>query len=96
MTKPMPAGLDQQGRYLTRAVNWPDTMPTDYGSADALGDDQADRHSAWGAIDECAAPEGGRFRQPSHTVSDAPGLIASLMWPLGAVAAIAAAAVWMH
>lgn len=35
----MPSGLDQQGRYLTRAVRserWADTVATDYGSADAL------------------------------------------------------------
>ena len=75
---------------------FPHTVPTDYGSADALGDDQALRHSAWGAIDECAAPEGGRHREPSRTMRDAPGLLASLLWPLGVVGAIAAAAVWLR
>lgn len=98
--RPMPAGLDQQGRRATRGfgarAEFVDTMPTDYGSADALGDDQAERHSAWGAIDESAAPEGGRHREPSRTESDAPGLLASLLWPLGVVSAIAAAAVWLR
>ena len=93
----LPAGCDQQGRETPRAVHnrWHETIPTDYGSADALGDDQAERHSAWGAISECAI-EGGRHREPSRTVSGGPGLLASLMWPIGAVAAIAAAAVLMH
>lgn len=91
------AGCDQQGRFITRrhpgAVYepWRDTVPTDYGSADALGDDQAERHSAWGAIDESAAPAGGKHREPSRTMRDAPGLLASLLWPLGVVASVAAA-----
>lgn len=91
--RPLPAGADQQGRYLTRAVRserWADTVATDYGSADALGDDQAQRHSAWGAIDESAAPEGGRHRGPSRTVSEGPGLLAVLLWAVVAVAAVAA------
>lgn len=41
------------------------------GSADALGDDQAARHSNWGALSECA-PESGKHREPSKTVSDSP------------------------
>ena len=98
--RPMPAGLDQQGRRAVRAFghqrDFVDTIATGPGSADALGDDQAERHSAWGAIDESAAPEGGRHREPSRTESDAPGLLASLLWPLGVVAAIAAAAVWLR
>ena len=97
--RPQPVGLDQQGRFVTRACRaerWADTIATDYGSADALGDDQAQRHSAWGAVDECAAPEGGKHREPSRTVGAGPGLLASLLWPLGVVAAIAAAAVWLR
>jgi len=97
--RPQPVGLDQQGRFVTRACRaerWADTIATDYGSADALGDDQAQRHSAWGAVDECAAPEGGKHREPSRTVSEGPGLLASLLWPLGVVAAITAAAVWLR
>jgi len=99
--RPLPAGGDQQRRRIARSTGhgteqWPDTIATDYGGADALGDDQAQRHSAWGAIDECAAPEGGKHREPSRTVSEGPGLLASLLWPLGVVAAIAAAAVWLR
>ena len=91
--RPLPAGCDDQGRHETREFGrapWHDTVATDYGSADALGDDQAQRHSAWGAIDESAAPEGGRHREPSRTMRDAPGLLASLLWPLGVVASVAA------
>jgi hypothetical protein len=33
------------------------------GSADALGDDHAERHSRWGSLPECA-PEGGEHRKP--------------------------------
>ena len=91
--RPQPVGLDQQGRFVTRACRaerWADTIATDYGSADALGDDQAQRHSAWGAVDESAAPEGGKHREPSKTMRDAPGLLAVLLWALVAVAAVAA------
>lgn len=88
--------LNTHRPMLASAERWADTIATDYGSADALGDDQAERHSAWGAIDESAAPEGGRHREPSRAVSDAPGLLASLLWPLGVVGAIAAAAVWLR
>ena len=97
--RPMPAGLDQQGRRATRGfgarAEFVDTMPTDYGSADALGDDQAERHSAWGAIDETAV-EGGVHREPGGTFCELPSLLASLLWPLGVVSAIAAAAVWLR
>ena len=35
--KPLAAGLDQQGRYVTRQRHpWPDTVPTDFGAACAL------------------------------------------------------------
>lgn len=61
------AGLDQQGRYPTRSrAPWHDTVATNFGSADALGDDQAERHSGWGALQECAV-EGGRHREPTST-----------------------------
>lgn len=66
--RPMPAGLDQQGRRAVRGfgsrAEFVDTVATDYGSADALGDDRAERYSARGAIDECAAPEGGTHADP--------------------------------
>jgi len=35
---------------------------------DPLGDDQAERHSAWGSLPDCAE-EGGEFREPSQTYS---------------------------
>lgn len=66
--RPLPAGCDQQGRHLTR------------GSADPLGEDCAERHSAWGHLPDCAA-EGGQFREPSGTVR--PGLLARLLRRLG-------------
>lgn len=62
-----PAGLDQQGRRATRGFGrspgFVDTVSTDFGSADPLGDDQAERTSAWGALQECA-PEGGKHAEP--------------------------------
>jgi len=36
------------------------------GNADPVGDDQAERHSSWGALQECA-PEGGKHRDPVAT-----------------------------
>ena len=36
--------------------------------ADPLGDDQAERTSAWGALEECAT-EGGKHREPTDTGS---------------------------
>ena len=55
---------------------WPDTMPVvraaepeaKRGCADPIGDDQAERCSAWGALDECAAVEGGVFAGPAPSV----------------------------
>jgi len=98
--RPMPAGCSQQQRYPERSVGngteqWPDTIATDFGSADAVGDDQAQRHSGWGALDETAAVEGGMHREPSRTFSEAPGLLASLLWPLAVVAVVATVAVFL-
>jgi len=98
--KLLPSGCDQQRRYATRAERfeqWPDTIATNWGSADVVGDDQAERSSNWGAIDETAAPEGGRHREPSKAVrDDGSGLLASLLWPLGVVLAIASAALYLR
>lgn len=95
----MPAGLDEQGRRAVRGfghgADFADTIATGPGSADALGDDQAQRHSGWGALDESAAVEGGVHREPSRTFSEAPGLLASLLWPLAVVAAVAAVAIFL-
>lgn len=49
---------------------WPDTIATGPGSADPLGDDQAERHSGWGMFSDSAAPEGGKHREPSKTARD--------------------------
>lgn len=91
--KLMPAGLDQQGRCATR--EWPpfaDTVAM-HGSADAIGDDQAERSSGWGALDECAAPEGGMHREPVDTAeSSLLRLLRLLLWPVVAVASVAAVA----
>lgn len=95
-----PAGCDQQGRYTTRAERfeqWPDTIATNWGSADAVGDDQAERSSNWGALDECAAPEGGQYREPTKSADPGPGLLAVLLLAVVAVACIAGlAAVLPH
>lgn len=102
LTRPaklLPIGCGQQRRYATRAERfeqWPDTIATNWGSADAVGDDQAERSSNWGAIDESAAPEGGRHREPSKTTQAGSGLLASLLWPLGVVLAIASAALYLR
>jgi len=94
----MPAGLDQQGRRAVRAFghqrDFVDTIATGPGSADALGDDQAERHSAWGAIDETAV-EGGVHREPGGTFCELPSLLASLLWPLAAVSAVALLAIFL-
>lgn len=69
-----PAGLDQQGRRAVRGFgrrsDFEDTVATGPGSADALGDDQAERHSGWGMLSDSAAPDGGKHREPSKTARD--------------------------
>ena len=47
-------------------------------------------------IAQFCAPEGGEHRNPVASADESPGLLATLLWPLGVVCAIAAAAVWMH
>lgn len=95
----MPAGLDEQGRRATRGfghhADFADTIATGHGSADALGDDQAQRHSGWGALDESAAVDGGKHREPTGTFEELPGLLRSLLWPLAVVAAVAVVAVFL-
>lgn len=47
-------------------------------------------------LDE-AAPEGGQHREPSKTINgDEVGVLGSLLWPLGVVAALAALAVLLR
>lgn len=93
MAKLLPAGCDQQGRCATRAwPPFPDTVATGCGSADAIGDDQAERSSGWGALDECSAVEGGQHREPGPAPSES-SVLRLLLWPLAVVAAFAALAV---
>lgn len=46
-----------------------DTVPTAPGAFDPLGDDQAERHSGWGALSECAAAESGAHHDAAPTTS---------------------------
>lgn len=65
------APLEEARRTRPAAVGqWPDTIATGPGSADPLGDDQAERHSGWGMFSDSAAPEGGKHREPSKTARD--------------------------
>lgn len=48
--------------------NQGDGCPARTNGADPLGDDHAERHSAWGALEECAT-EGGKHREPTDTGS---------------------------
>lgn len=73
---------------------WPefvDTMATGPGSADALGDDQAERSSNWGALDESAAVEGGMHRRPAAAETET-SLLRLLLWPLAVIVAAATVA----
>lgn len=70
---------------------WPefaDTVATGQGSADALGDDQAERTSNWGALDETSAIEGGIWRRPAPAETER-SLLRLLLWPVVAIAAAA-------
>lgn len=71
---------------------WPeftDTVATGQGSADALGDDQAERASSnWGALDETAAVEGGIYRRPVPAETER-SLLRLLLWPVVVIAAAA-------
>lgn len=53
-----------QGRFCNAAA--PAT-----GSADPLGDDHAERHSAWGGLEECAQ-ECAKHREPTNTLLPKP------------------------
>lgn len=95
MAKLLPAGGDQQGRCATRAwPPFPDTVATGRGSADAIGDDQAERASGWGALDECAAVEGGQHREPVPAPSES-SVLPLLLWPLAVISAIALLAIFL-
>lgn len=95
--KPLAASRARQTHQATRAdrfEQWPDTIATNWGSADAIGDDQAERSSSWGAIDETAAPEGGVHREPGRAKrSSTPSAGRLLAISVLCVAAIAAWAV---
>lgn len=75
------------GLHRVSVDNWPDTVPTDYGSADCLGDDHAERHSAWGWLPDCA-PEGGKHREPSATIRESPSVGWVLAVGLGCLAIV--------
>ncbi|MDT7835000.1 hypothetical protein [Aquabacterium sp. OR-4] len=73
------------------APEWPefiDTVATGQGGADALGDDQAERSSNWGALDETAAVEGGIYRRPVPAETER-SLLRLLLWPVVVIAAAA-------
>lgn len=44
------------------------------GSADAIGDDQAERHSGWGYLPDCA-PEGGQIHPAQPATYQRPSLL---------------------
>lgn len=77
--------------------SWPgfaDTVAIGPGSGDPIGDDQCQRISDWGALDESAAVEGGRYRRPAAAPSET-SVLRLLLWPLvfvGLIAALAALA----
>lgn len=76
-----------QGRFCNAAA--PAT-----GSADPLGDDHAERHSAWGGLKECA-PECAQHADPVATATHRPALglaLVLLAWPT--VAAIVGVVAW--
>ena len=65
------SSLDQHGRRETRmhrVAVWPDSQAAEESGADPVCDDQAERHSAWGSLPECAA-EGGKHREPVATAA---------------------------
>jgi len=79
-----------QGRFCNAAA--PAT-----GSADPLGDDHAERHSAWGGLKECA-PECAKHAEPAPTKKPDRGPLLGVIliltgWPL--VAALVAVAVFI-
>lgn len=79
----LPAGDDFPERHMA-------------GSADPLGDDQAERTSAWGALEECA-PEGGKFYEPGATCrGDEAGVLAWLAWPLAVIFTLACLAIYLR
>lgn len=65
---PCTGNCDQGDKCPARA-GFAETEPAYRGSADALGDDQAERHSGWGALSECAV-EGGRHSGPKSALQD--------------------------
>lgn len=72
---------------------WPpfaDTVATGPGGGDPVGDDQCQRTSDWGGLDECAQ-EGGIYREPVAAPSET-SVLKLLLWPLGLIGCIAAAA----
>ena len=74
------------GRHLIHEAT-PAFAPTDpefmdteplTGSSDALGDDNAERHSGWGYLPECA-PECGQIHPSQPSTVHRPGLLQRLL-----------------
>lgn len=76
---------------VTRWPEFPDTVAIGPGSGDPIGDDQCQRSSDWGGLDECAQ-EGGIYRDPVDAPSET-SVLRLLLWPLCLIGCIAAAAV---
>ena len=75
----LPAGDDFPERHMA-------------GSADPLGDDQAERTSAWGALEECA-PECAKHREPTDTLLPKPDDWFTVLLGVACVLAVALCAV---
>lgn len=56
--------------------------------ADPLGDDQAERHSAWGGLDECAQ-ECAKHREPANTLMPKPDDWFTVLLGVACVAVVA-------
>lgn len=62
------------------------------GNADPLGDDQAERHSAWGGLEECAQ-ECAKHHEPTDTLLPKPDDWFTVLLGVACVLAVALCAV---
>lgn len=61
----------QTRRFISTGAGtaqWPDTIATC--SADVIGDEQAQRQTGWGSLDDCGAPECAMHHKPSKETRD--------------------------
>ncbi len=75
---------------------WPpfaDTVATGPGGGDPVGDDQCQRTSDWGGLDECAQ-EGGIYREPVAAIGSGSESLRLLAYAVTLVGAIAAASIF--